>query len=170
MRALRLVAWGVLLIVIDVRVDGLDLAPDLLGWGLAGYAVVGLRAHSAWFGRAGIVCIAGALSALFDLQQAADPMSWVWLVGTVALTAFVWCSCSGIREALPGTPSARTADTIRWWNLGLSVAAYPLGWVLSETDLAVVALLAVLIALVVFVCFVLLLFRTARVAAPVAVA
>ena len=169
MRSLSLVAWGVLLIVFDVRVNGVDLVPDVLGWAIAGYAVVDLSALSSWFGRAGLTCVAGAVSALFELQGAADPTSWVWFVSGVATTALTWCTCSGIMEALPGTPWAATAQKLRWWSLGLTVAVLPLGWALARTDFAELALVAVLVALAVLAWFIVFLFRTAR-EAPAAAA
>ena len=71
----------------DFRVNGVDLVPDVLGWAIAGYAVVDLGASSAWFGRAGLACVAGAVSALFQLQGSADSSSWVWFVSGLATTA-----------------------------------------------------------------------------------
>jgi hypothetical protein len=154
---LSLMAWGLLLVVVDIRV-GVDVVPDPLGWLLALGAAASLSRLHGGFTVATVACGLGLLASVPDwLGGRGDVLT---MATAVAETVLVFATCTAIVDLVPGRRAG--ANAIRWWDLGLTVGLLPVialaGW---EPGLTAVALLVGLGALVVFVCFLVLLFRAA---------
>ncbi len=156
---LRTMAWGLLLVVVDLRVQGLDLVPDPIGWAVLLVGALRLvPLHRAFV----VVAWASGVGLVASLPD------WLGAQGTlltmafsVAETVLVFATCTAVMVLAPG--HRRGADAIRWWDLGLTVAAVVLVAVArQEPDLAVLPVLVGVAALVVLVCFLVLLFRASR--------
>ena len=48
--------WGLLITALDLRINGLDILPDGLGYVLAATGANKLATHSSRFGTAGLIC------------------------------------------------------------------------------------------------------------------
>lgn len=158
LKPLAAMAWGLLLVVLDLRVDRIDLVPDPLGWLVVLLAARSLsRLHRAFT----VSVAASALGLVASVPDWFAPAgSLVTAATSVAETALVFATCTGIIALVPERRAG--ANAIRWWDLGLSVAFVPVvALAAADPDLGALALLVGLAALVVFVCFLVLLFRTA---------
>ena len=60
LRSLRLLFWGLIAVVVDVRVDGPDLVPDPVGWLVALVAVARLARLAPGFGVAAVAAAGSA--------------------------------------------------------------------------------------------------------------
>lgn len=153
LRPLGAVVAGTLLIVLDLRVDGLDLIPDAIGWVMLLWAAFRLhRSHVSfrWMAAGALLGLAVSVPAQFNelsgLLEALD---------AIALTVVVFCVCTGIRARSWDTARARQAGRIRWLDLGLTAVSLVLAalvGVIGE-ELLVVALVLVFVALAVLVWF-----------------
>ena len=163
MRPLSTVAWGLLLIVFDVRINELDLLPDPIGWAMAFFALWSLsRVHPA-FGTASVAALAGGLVSIPDWFGATSDV--FALVTLVAQTVLVFATCTGIMAASPR--DRPLANQLRWWDLALT----PVVLVIllpqeTRADLTGPVLLVVIAQLAVFVLFMMLLFRASRAPLP----
>ena len=156
------ILWGLVLIVFDFRIDGLDLVPDLLGWLVIVWGIVPLRDRSGWFDLAMVGAALGALLSIPQLVSAPGPE--LTMVESLAMTALVFGTCSGIATLVDEASVVRTATVIRWLDLGLTavlvlatglertVSVWTVSWVLPVG----------LLALVVFIWFAVFLFTLRR--------
>jgi hypothetical protein len=155
--SLSLMAWGLLLVVIDIRV-GVDLVPDPLGWLLALGGAASLRRLHGGFSVATFACGLGLLGSLPDWLGGQG--SLLALAASVAETVLVFAVCTAIIDLVPGRRAG--ANAIRWWDLGLTVALVPvLALASDQPDFEPLVLLTGLAVFVVFISFLVLLFRTA---------
>lgn len=113
------VAWGLLLVFIDLRFNGFDVIPDMLGWVLIVWGAAALRGRSGWFELAGAGGIVGTVLSVPLLL--AEPGPALMVVEALAQTAVVFGTCSGVRAVTGEASVTRTADGIRWLDLGLLV-------------------------------------------------
>ena len=159
LQPLALLGGGLLLVLLDLRINGLDVVPDPLGWLLALAAAASLsRLHDA-FRVAAAACGVGFLASV--PQWVGSGGGLVEVATGVAETVLVFFVCTAIMVLVP--ERRRGANAIRWWDLGLTIALTLLVVAASgEPDLAVVALLVGLTDLGVVICFVVLLFRAAK--------
>ena len=137
LRSLRLVFWGLIAVVVDVRIDGPDLVPDPVAWLVALVGVARLARLHPGFGVAAVGCGLGLLVSLPDWAQPGDGSTG--LLTGVAETVVVFGTCTGLIAILTGVAGLDGAG-----------AGGPL------TALVVVLAVA---AVVVLVCFLVLLFR-----------
>ena len=158
LKPLAATAWGLLLVVLDLRIDDLDLLPDPVGWLVVLLAVGSLsRLHRA-FAVAAAAAALGLVASVPDWM--APGQSLVAMATSVAETVLVFATCTGIMSLAPDRRAS--ANAIRWWDLGLSVALVPvLALAAADPAFGVAAVLLGIAALVVLICFVVLLFRTA---------
>ena len=163
LRPLSLLAWGLLLAVADVRVNGVDLLPDVVGWGMGMVAALVLGPWDRAFAVAGLGCGLGLLASVLELLGARGaPTS---TATSVAETLAVFGSCTAVMRLVPERRA--TANALRWWELGLTLAFLLLVTLTAENhDFGLPALLVGLAALVVLVCVIVLLFRAARTEPP----
>ncbi len=120
MQPLRLAGWGLLLVFVDIRIDGVDVIPDLIGWVLAVVAMSRLQTLHAAFAVARTAAGAGVLVNL-AIYLGADAV----LVALEAITVgvFVFAVCTGLlrRAAQAGDAgTARAAQQIRWAHATLT--------------------------------------------------
>jgi hypothetical protein len=148
-------------IVVDLRFDGVDFATDAFGWALALHGLVALSRLHVGFR------VAGAAAACGLVAWAADP--WLGVdrdlassVEGVAQTVIVFATCTALMTLVPDR--RRTADLIRWWDLGLGLAVLAIGFLMegqSGSDAAFLVLLLIVPVFVVYIAFLVLLFRCA---------
>lgn len=152
---LRRLFWGLLVVAVDVRVNELDLIPDPIGWLVALLACASLARRHRGLLLATLGCGLGLLASLPEWAQPAEV--WTNLV-TVAEVAVVFGTCSALMSLRPGRRAA--ANTIRWWDLALTLAAFPLAALAgAEGGVWLVVLIAFIVAaLAVFVWFLVLVF------------
>lgn len=163
--ALRLVFWGLLVVLVDLRVNGPDLVPDPLGWLLALVAVLGLRGWHRGFSLAAAGCGLGLLASLPDWAR--PDVTWVSTLTTVATTLVVFGTCTALMALVPGRRAG--ANAIRWWDLALTAPVVLLGALLPGPPrevhgpvATVLVLVLALAVLLVFVSFLVLVLRASR--------
>ncbi|HSV39914.1 MAG TPA: hypothetical protein VLI04_14245 [Nocardioidaceae bacterium] len=151
------------MVFLDFRIDGFDLIPDPVGWVMAGVATAALAnvqvAGRSWFSTAAVVCFVMSAVAVPDWFGGKNDL--IDTATAAATTLVVFSVCSAIMAAVPARRV--TADRIRWWDLGLTLAGVPLLIALSENhDLAFFAFAWGAATLAVLVWFLVLLFGTAK--------
>lgn len=160
---LRGMAIGLILVVADLRIDGIDVIPDPVGWALVMIAAWQVRSRHAAFRWAFVAGALGLLSSLPGWVGAEG--SLLMLLDTLATTGLVFATCTGI--AARSARHGRLAGQLRWWDLGLTLPPLlltPLAVDDSSGLSALVPLVLVwgLAVFVVFVVFLVLLFRVSR--------
>lgn len=167
MRPLATLAWGLLLVVLDLRFEGVDLLPDPIGWVIGAIAAHALfRSVGAsqpdvrrWFAATSVACAAAVLPAVPEWVGVQHPI--ITVAVSMAETVVVFATCTGIMSVLPTRRS--TANMVRWSDLGTAAAlSILLGSAALEPGLAPFVLVAGLAALAVFVWFLILLFQAAK--------
>lgn len=130
MRQLRLVLVGSLLVVLDLRVNGVDVLPDPLGWLLAAVALLRLRALHVAFR---VACAVSAVGVLVALPGVLGPETGL-LAGAVGLlqTVLVLTTCTAVHALLPDDGVGRVAGVLRWVDVVLAVATVPLALLLAD--------------------------------------
>ena len=130
MTPLGKVVVGLLLVFVDLRIDGFDVVPDVIGWALA---LIGLHPLSRRHGGFLAAAVAAGIGIVLALpQQLVEPGSVLRTLEAVAETVLVFGTCTGI-IALVAEPSVRrTANRIRWTDLGLGLLATLLGLALGQ--------------------------------------
>lgn len=119
------VATGFLMVVVDLRIGGLDLVPDVVGWLLVVAGLVPLARRHEWFAAAAAAAVLGAIVSvpLF----VGEPGPAVSMLTTGVETAMVFGTCSGIRAVVGRESVTRTADGIRWLDLTLTAVLLAIG-------------------------------------------
>ena len=166
MPSLAKVAWGLILVFVDLRFDGFDVVPDLVGWILVLAGITPLSKLSGWFAVAFWAGAAGLLAAVVQLLEPTNA------VGAILEGSAQMMVCVGITTAviamLPDEDLVRRARMVRGWSVGLGllgIAAVVLGpRERVEVDRALVPLLLVVVvaALALMVVWLRLLFALAR--------
>lgn len=161
MNELRWVVAGLLLIIVDFRVDDVDGLPDPVGWLLALVALARLAGLHGGFRVAAVACTVGLLASLSGWLQAPEPEDWQTTWSVVWETAVIFSVCTAVRALVPS--ERRRASVLRWWDLGLTVSLLGLvGLTVAGFPAAGVAALAVgLAGFVVVALFLLMLWRAA---------
>ena len=163
---MRVVAWGLLIIVFDLNIDRLDLIADPIGWAMVLYAAMELRRlHPAFeAGAAG-----AAVGLVVSVPEWLGADGWPISVATgLAELVVLFSTCSALIALVP--EKLEVADRLRWFAAGIvmflgpvlllvpdPIASAPL--VLPVTIMVVVAAVGLVI---VFVRFLVLLFQCAR--------
>ncbi len=119
MRSLVLLVVAQVLVVLDLRVDGVDLVPDPLGWALSAVALLRLERHVAFR----LAAAAAGLAALVSVPSMVDPTGPPVLEPVLygVQTAVVFGTCTGVMALRP--TRRRTAQVLRWADLGLGAAS-----------------------------------------------
>src|SRR4051794_14859712 len=130
MGTLRTVAWGLLVVVIDLKINQLDLLVDPIGWAIALFALLRLRELHPAFGAASAAAALGLAVSVPDwLGVDGLPIS---LLTGIAVLGLVVAVCTAIMELVPA--KRHVADQLRKWELGLAVAFVPLDLLLRVDD------------------------------------
>ena len=166
MKPLATLAWAMLLVVLDLRIDGVDLVPDPVGWVIGAVAANSLsrsagasEAARLWFRVAALSCAVMVLPAVPEFLGA---QHWVLtFVFSVGMTLVVFATCTGIMGTLPARRD--TANVVRWVDVGTAAALLAVGLVTELDRRAMPLLLLVgLATAVMFVWFLVLLFGAAK--------
>jgi hypothetical protein len=140
---------GFLVVLVDLRFNGLDIVPDLAGWALVLVGLSSLVGRSGWFQLASAAAAMELVASVFELLQPATGLAA--LVDAVAGPAVVLGVCSGVMATVANPGVRRTADVIRWLSvvLGLMDLAFRSAAVDGQQDLGGPAALAVVLFVVV---------------------
>jgi len=137
------IAWGILLVLINVKVGGLDLLPDPLGYLLAASGLWTLSVRSRFFragGAAALMLLIGSIARMIfgepetgflnDLPPTVFELS-VQLLDMLLHTILIYGICKGIESSFKGVNPSNIAGRSRvclWWYMavqGLWLASYP---------------------------------------------
>ncbi len=164
MEPLRTLAWGLLVVAVDLNVNQLDLVADPVGWGLVVLAAIRLRPLHPAFGAAVAAAVLGLVASV---------PAWLGVEGlplTVALglaqVGVLFAVCTALMDLVPARRSV--AARLRVWGVVLPVALGVLLLLVRAGDgpervpLVVLVVLAGLALVVVFVWFLVLLFQSSR--------
>jgi hypothetical protein len=115
---------GYVLVLVDLRFNGFDVIPDLIGWALVLWGLLPLLRRSGWFQVAIAAAVVEVFVAAIELTQPAGSLTG--LTDIVAGTALVFAVVTGV-IATVGRPDVRAAgDPVRWTNLIMGVVAFVL--------------------------------------------
>lgn len=170
MGELRWVGLGLLVVFVDLRFNGVDFVTDLVGWVLAAAGLFSLQRWHSLFGIGGAAAVVGFLAWAADPWLGVDQGIASTLEG-VAQTVIVFTTCTALMALVP--EKRRSADLIRWWDLGLGLAVLAISFLMegqSGSDAAFLVLLLIVPVFVVYIAFLVLLFRCAPLAPRAATA
>lgn len=125
MTPLGKVVAGLLLVILDFRIDGFDLLPDLVGWPLVLIGLLPLFPRHGGFAVATVA--AGGATLLAIPQQLSEPGPVLTVLETVLETAVTFGTCTGVIAVVAEPAIRRTAGIIRWTDLALTVVATLVG-------------------------------------------
>lgn len=110
---------GYLLVLVDIRINGLDVIPDLAGWAVVLAGVASLLGRSGWFRLAAGAAAVELVTSAVELLQ--PPPTLATLVDAVASPAVVFGVCGGVMATVENPTVRATADAIRWLSLALGI-------------------------------------------------
>jgi hypothetical protein len=149
------VVVGYLLVLIDLRLSGLDVIPDMAGWVFLLIGLGPLLSRHGWFQLAGAAAALELVMSLFELLQA--PTGLAVLVDSLASAALVFGICSGVIAVVSRPQVRATADRIRWISLAIGLVAalftVPTGTTSVDGPVALLVVLFVVVALGVMIWF-----------------
>lgn len=156
MPPLARVALGLVIVVLDLRFEGVDLMPDPVGWALVLWGLVPLAGRHRGFGAGVAAALVGAL--LSVPQVLAEPGEALGTLQAVVETVLVFGTCTAIGGLADEARVRTTANRIRWTDLGLTVvltglASLPVEQPRDVTGVAALAVALGLATLVVMVWF-----------------
>lgn len=168
MTGLGMLVAGFLVIIADLRINGLDLISDPIGWLFVLIGLAGLTRLHPGFTLAAISSIAGLVLSVGSITEA--PGVLLGTLESVAMTGVVFGTCTAILALSAGERDRRAAQVIRWSDLALTAVGV-VGFAAGEGDadrvqvhgaLAPVVIVLALTALVVGIWFLLLAWRVRR--------
>lgn len=159
LRPLATVATGLVIVLIDFRVEGLDLIPDPVGWGIAAWALSSLQTvHRGFY----VASVAAWLAVVPSLPEWLGKEGLVITI-SIALAVLVvqFAACTAIMVERPRREPS--ASAIRSLALGLSAAlVLALAAAAVEPSVAIVAIAVGLAELMVMMWFLVLLYGVAK--------
>lgn len=125
MTALQAIAMGLVLVILDVRVEGWDLIADPLGWGLVVVGLTRMRGPVPRGTLLGLAAVAGVISFVSvdgALLESLDP-SLAWLISLVEL-AFDITLATVVADVLADSRPdlARRLRALRWFFVAAAIA------------------------------------------------
>ena len=90
--------WGLLLVILDIRINGFDLLPDGLGYVIVAFGCAGLVEYSPRFVTARTLCLVLAVMWLVGFAVYGDPALVYGLVTAALNCAMMWQLLGGIAE------------------------------------------------------------------------
>ena len=162
MNGLRMLVVGMILVLADLRIQGLDLVPDPVGWLLVLVALRSLVRLDRWFLLAVVGAGLGFLLSLPDMVSVAEGAPRV--VAGVLHTLVVFGCCSAVRRQVEQVDPrlAAQAGVVRWIDLALTVVmlALPSGLGAQESVVLVPIVVGyVAVALATIIWFLVLMWR-----------
>jgi hypothetical protein len=128
MRPLLIVFWGLVVVVLDLWVEGYDVVVDAVGWLLVVVGTLRLRQADPAFTYAIVGAVVGGIGSVHQLVPGYildDAVaSLLAVVETLALTALVVGTCAGVERILAHEPkTVQHALVLRKVYVGLTVVA-----------------------------------------------
>lgn len=165
LRPLSAVAWGLVVVILDFRYNGVDLVPDPVGWMFVAVALTSLQGVHRAFGTAGLLAWVGLLLSIPEWFRAGPELLGLALVVVAVVLQVV--VCTAVMAVSPLRRSA--AETIRWLSPSLAVGLV-LAIFATRDDAGSPALVLALgvAGLIVILWFLVLLLQVAREPGPVA--
>lgn len=124
-RTFMQILWGVLFVIIDVKLDWFDVALDIIGYFIIVGALGRLAPAAAAFGTARpFAIIAGIVS--LPAMIPIEPLQPFWVLQTVLDVFMIWYLCSGIIHLANARANAglvMDATSVRTLNVLASTAA-----------------------------------------------
>lgn len=159
LRPLATAATGLVLVLVDLRFQGVDLVPDPVGWGLAAVALGSLQTLHRGFRVAGVAAWLAVIPSLPEWVGVEHPL--IGVAVSLALLVVLFAVCTAVMAVSPARRS--TAAAVRWLGLGLTAAlALAILAASVEGSVGVLVLTVGLADLVVVVWFVVLLYAVAK--------
>ncbi|MEU4703566.1 hypothetical protein [Nonomuraea dietziae] len=124
MRPYKSVALGLLIVALDLRLNGFDLLMDVIGWVVV-VAALGRVGHPAFHG-ARVAAVAAAVVSVTELMPL--PSSLTLMLGLAEVLA-VWMIATGIMVSHQDPRTAQVFGLLRW----ATVAAAGCGWLAAFT-------------------------------------
>lgn len=103
------------LVLVDLRFNGFDLVPDLVGWGLVLWGLVPLTSRDGWFRLALGAAVVELILTLLGIGQPAGGITL--LIDMVTTTTFIFAVVSGVITAVDRSDVRAAGDPVRWVNL-----------------------------------------------------
>lgn len=159
-------AWGLLVVVLDLNIEQLDLIPDPIGWAMVLLAALDLRRLHPAFGAG---AAAAALGLVGSVPEWFGADGWPISVSTgLAQLVVLFSTCSALMVLVP--EKSEMADRLRWFAAGFGVFLGPVLLLVPDpissaplvAPVTFMVVIATLGLLMVFVLFVVLLFQCAR--------
>lgn len=172
------IAWGLLLVLINVRVGGLDLLPDPLGYLLAASGLWTLSERSRFFqagGAAALLLLIGSIARVIVGEPGTGFLNGLpptilelslRLLDMLLSTLLIYGICKGIMSSFSGESSLNIAGRARvclgWFMTvqGLWLASYPFTLNIDQ-DMMAIWLFILAIAVLISQAAVLLMLRAA---------
>jgi len=164
MRASRLVGFGMLIVLVDLRYEGFDFVVDLVGWAMAYAGLRKLYVLDQAFRTAAGFAFLGAATAVAELLP---PFAgWLGVLETIAWAGVVIPACTGLLRVAERAGDRRIANYARRLRSAEFVAvvmALLIGWGIdAEGGLGLVAFLTVALGFATAVLFILLMLSSSR--------
>ena len=115
---MALVAWGSLVVFVDLKINGFDLIIDFVGWLMCLHRTRRVQRLQPVVRYARFGALFGALVSVPELV-AADTGLVGAIVLSVASLMLVFGTCTGIMESVRNMKVESTANTIRWLTLAV---------------------------------------------------
>lgn len=110
---------GYALVLVDLRFNGFDLVPDLVGWGLVLWGLVPLTGRDGWFRLALGAAVVELMLALLGVGQPTGGIAL--LIDMVATMTFIFAVVTGIITAVDRDDVRAAGDPVRWTNLAVGL-------------------------------------------------
>ncbi len=158
LRRLGTAATGLIIVLLDFRIQGVDLIPDPIGWVMAALALCSLRPLHGSFYVAGVAAWLAVIPALPEWVGVEG--SLITVLTDLALVVVEVATCTALMTVSPARGT--TAYTIRWLSVALSAtSALALLATSVEPSALILAVVIGLADLIVTAWFLLVLYRVA---------
>lgn len=125
MRPLVMIVLGIVLVVLDARIETVDLIPDPLGWALIAWGATRLRSMHAGDSGFALAMVSAWLGAVWSVpwMVIGPPTFPLDIIESFLQTGVVWGLCVGLAAALRARrPDLVTSFVlIRWSDLATTV-------------------------------------------------
>ena len=115
---------GYAIVLVDLRFNGFDFVPDLIGWALVLWGLLPLLSRSGWFRVATGAAVVELLVAALEANQSAGSLTG--LVDLAASTTLVFAVVSGVIATVDRADVRAAGDPVRWTNLVMGLVAFVL--------------------------------------------
>ena len=115
---------GYTIVLVDLRFNGFDFVPDLIGWVLVLAGLLPLLGRSGWFQVATGAAVVELLVAALEANRPAGSMTG--LIDVAASTTLVFAVVTGVIATVGRADVRAAGDPVRWTNLIMGLVAFVL--------------------------------------------